>query len=108
MRERVGLAIVVRREPCVRSLISPASPAGTVMCPLSYMRGFTLVELLVVITIIGGLIALLLPGVQSAREAARRAQCVNNLKQVALALHGYADVHGVCPLGSYMMLPPGD
>lgn len=65
----------------------------------SHCRGFTLIELLVVIAIIAILIALLLPAVQQAREAARRSQCKNNLKQFGLGLHGYHDNNRVLPSG---------
>src|SRR5271157_1108297 len=84
----------------IRSAARPSSRAPLPgERPTPRMHGFTLIELLVVIAIIAVLIALLLPAVQSAREAARRSQCCNNLMQLAIAMVNYE--------ASYEILPPG-
>jgi prepilin-type N-terminal cleavage/methylation domain-containing protein/prepilin-type processing-associated H-X9-DG protein len=93
--------VITRPNPRYQEIDAGGNTVMTTRSGRSARRGFTLIELLVVIAIIAVLIALLLPAVQAAREAGRRVQCVNNLKQLALALANYESANGIYPFAYF-------
>jgi prepilin-type N-terminal cleavage/methylation domain-containing protein/prepilin-type processing-associated H-X9-DG protein len=100
-----GLVVEMMRRRCLAGVFKTMSCHNSAQ-PGSDRSGFTLIEMLVVIAVIGILAALLVPAVQAARESARRVQCAGNLKQLALACHNYADAHLTLPIGIPQMYDP--